>query len=179
MNTPLEIPTTHGWGRSITYDLTRRNLFMGFMTVILRSRILQVFILAVVVCCEILLIVSGLGSRSLSNTIILATLYFVVACVAILLSQAAMSAALAFLPKERGVLGRHTLEITEQGLLERSEFNESLHKWPAICRILSLCGYLYIYVSYGVYYQVPKRSLSSQELAAFEVALRAHAAGQS
>jgi hypothetical protein len=83
--------------------------------------------------------------------------------------------ATAFLFKQRGVVGKHVLQITEQGLVESTDFNESLHKWPSVCRILSLWGYLYIYVSDMNTHQVPKRYFSPQEIADFEGELRARA----
>jgi len=73
------------------------------------------------------------------------------------------------------VVGRHVLEITEEGLIERTDYNETLHRWPSIGRILSLCGYLYIYVSDTNAHQVPKGCFSPQEIETFEADLRTRA----
>jgi hypothetical protein len=157
----------------IIYDLTRGDLFIGFLTVILRNRMLQIIVLSFLVVSEIVVITFGLGSGLFSSAAVGCVFYAVVYCVLLSISLACMSLAMAYLPKERGVVGQHILEITEQGLVERTTFNESMHKWPAICRIVSQFGYLYIYVSYGVYHQVPKRRVPAREMTDFETQLQA------
>jgi hypothetical protein len=79
---------------------------------------------------------------------------------------------MAFVPKQLGLVGKHSLEITRDALVERTEFNETRHKWLAICRVKSIAGHLFIYVSDSVYHQVPKRELSPEELADFLAAIR-------
>ena len=162
---------------SITYNLTRGDLFCGLMTIVFRNRMLQVMIVSLIVFSEVL-VVFGLGARLFSSTIVLMVVLAFALCLGIFISQALLALAMAYLPKERGVVGEHTLEITEQGLIERTEFNESLHMWPAMYRIVSQLGYLYIYVSYSVYHQVPKRRVDAQQMAAFENELRARMAGE-
>jgi YcxB-like protein len=163
---------------SITYNLTRGDLFFGLMTIVLRNRMLQVSIVSLIVFSEVLVVVFGLGEGLFSSTIVLSVVFAFALCLAIFISQALLALAMAYLPKERGVIGEHTLEITEQGLIERTEFNESLHKWPAMYRVVSQLGYLYIYVSYSIYHQVPKRRVDAQQMAAFENELRARMEGE-
>lgn len=163
-------------GRSITFEVTRGDLFAGFLTVILRNRILQVYVFALIIIFEAILVGPFLYARSLFHNVVLAITYLLAYFMVLVISMTIIGLAQAFLPKQRGVIGQQTLEITEQGLIGRSDFNESLHRWPAICKILSRFGYLYIYVSDSVYHQVPKRCLSRQELAAFESELRKRAA---
>jgi YcxB-like protein len=163
---------------SITYNLNRGDLFFGLMTIVLRNRMLQVSIVSLIVFSEVLVVVFGLGEGLFSSTIVLSVVFAFALCLAIFISQAVLALAMAYLPKERGVVGEHTLEITEQGLIERTEFNESLHKWAAMYRVVSQLGYLYIYVSYSVYHQVPKRRVDAQQMAAFENELRARMAGE-
>src|ERR1051325_4422950 len=43
--------------------------------------------------------------------------------------QVVFQAVWLFLNKNRGVLGDHELEIRDDGLLERTSVNESLHRW--------------------------------------------------
>jgi YcxB-like protein len=163
---------------SITYNLTQGDLFFGLMTIVLRNRMLQVSIVSLIVFSEVLVVVFGLGEGLFSSTIVLSVVFAFALCLAIFISQALLALAMAYLPKERGVIGEHTLEITEQGLIERTEFNESLHKWPAMYRVVSQLGYLYIYVSYSIYHQVPKRRVDAQQMAAFENELRARMEGE-
>ncbi|TAK99654.1 MAG: YcxB family protein, partial [Verrucomicrobia bacterium] len=81
----------------------------------------------------------------------------------------------AFLMQHPGLVCRHTLEITEAGLIERTEVNESLHRWPNICRIFSFAGYLYVYVGQDNVHMIPKRDLTPAALAKFESDLRERA----
>jgi hypothetical protein len=117
----------------------------------------------------------GFTTRSFSLTVVGAVIYVIgfMGFMAVMLLLFGL--AMAFLLKQRGVVGQHVLEITEQGLIERTEFNENLHKWASICRIVSIFGHLYIYVGDMNSYQVPKRCFSPLEIAEFEADLRAHA----
>jgi len=79
------------------------------------------------------------------------------------------------IPKYRGLIGRHHLEITEQGLVERTDYNETLHRWPSIGRIVTLWGYVYIYVSDSNLHQVPRRYFQPSEIDSFVAELRRRA----
>ena len=120
---------------------------------------------------EFLIVAPGFGARPLSETMLHAMGYLVGFIGFLAVTQCILALANAFLLKHRGVLGEHVLEITEQGLVERTAFNEALHRWP-IGRILSLGGYLYIYVSDNNSHQVPKRCFSPEEIGGFEAELR-------
>jgi len=80
---------------------------------------------------------------------------------------------MSFLFKQRGVVGQHSLEITERGLSERTDYNENLAKWASIRRLHSTRRYLYIYVSDFNFYAVPKRCFANEKIAGFEADLRA------
>jgi hypothetical protein len=76
-----------------------------------------------------------------------------------------------------GVLGEHTLRVTDEGLVEKTEHNESLHRWSAYHRTVKSGAYLFLYVTEGMAHVVPlRRPLLEGDLAAFEAALRAHTA---
>jgi hypothetical protein len=172
MNTPSSIPPIIGPRRTITYEITRWDIFVNWMTVILRNRILQVFVLAMLVINGCLILASSLGRHSLVHLVIEAVIYLIVFVGILAFFQCVLGLANAFIPKHRGVVGRHILELTEQGLIERTDYNETLHRWPSISRVLSLGGYLYIYVSDTNSHQVPKRCFSPQEIDSFEADLR-------
>ena len=90
-------------------------------------------------------------------------------------ATAAMAMAITLLFPNRGILGRHVMEITEQGLREKTDMNDTLNEWSSICRVLSLWGYLYIYISEMKSYQVPERELPPGELEEFESEVRQRA----
>jgi hypothetical protein len=174
MNTPPQIPPPLPRHQSIRYQLTRGDVFANWMTIIFRNRMLQIFVLVALIINGCIW-APGFGARSTGFLVIEAGLYLVGFLGFLALVQAVMGAAHAFLAPLRGVVGEHTLEITDRGLIERTDCNETLHRWP-MGRILSLGPYLYIYVSDTNSHQVPKRYFSPQEISAFEAALRTHSA---
>ena len=172
MNTPPPIHPIIDPRRTITYEITRRDIFVNWMTVIFRNRILQIFVLVVLVFNGWLILAPGLGRHSLVRLVIEAVSCLIGFVGILAFFQCILGLANAYIPKHRGVVGRHIIEITEQGLIERTDCNETLHRWPSICRILSLGGYLYIYVSDTNSHQVPKRCFTRQEIESFEADLR-------
>lgn len=175
--TSSEIPPVINSGRSIKYELTRWDIFVGWMTILLRNRQLQIFMFVAIIVNEWLIVVPDFKTRSLLHNLFAAASCLVFFLGAIILVHAIMGLANAFLLKQRGLVGQHILEITNEGLVERTEFNETLHRWPSICRIVSLCGYLCVYVSDNNLHFIPKRRFSPEEIASFEADLRARATG--
>src|SRR5205823_3416125 len=83
------------------------------------------------------------------------------------------------LRKNREALGNHELEIREDGLLERSDVGESLHRWAGFHKVCSTRKHLFIFVTENLVHYVPMRSFSSsQEASRFrdEIKRRADAA---
>ena len=77
--------------------------------------------------------------------------------------------------KHTGILGEHTLRITDEGLVEKTEHTESLHRWSAYHRTIKSGAYLYLYITEGMAHPVPlRRPLIEGDLAAFEAALQEH-----
>ena len=172
MTTPPQIPPAISPHRTISYELTRWDVFVHWMTVILRNRILQVFVPAALIVDGWLVLAPNFGSQS-GSAFLLDTLIYIISFLgSIVFIQVVLGLANAFMLKHRGVVGRHILEITEEGLVERTDCNEALHRWPSICRIVSLFGYLYIYVSDDNSHLVPKRRFPPQEIEGFETDLR-------
>ena len=83
--------------------------------------------------------------------------------------------AMSFLLKQRGVICEHVLEITDEGLVERTEMNRTLHTWSSICRIMNIFGYLFVYVGDQNSHQIPRRCIPPEQMAVFEGELRARA----
>jgi hypothetical protein len=160
--------------RSITYELTRWDLFQNHSTILFRNRLLQVVILLAIVGTELVVLrgYSGAPLNFLLNASFSAICNLLGWLAVTLLL---LSLAISFVFKQRGVVGEHTLEITERGLSERTNYNENLSKWPSIRRLHSTRSYLYIYVSDFNFLSVPKRCFDKQIIAGFEAELRAFA----
>lgn len=58
--------------------------------------------------------------------------------------------------KLEGIVGEHSLEVTEAGLLETTRFNETLVRWEAFRPTQSTTRHVYIRASDSQWYQVPK-----------------------
>lgn len=63
-----------------------------------------------------------------------------------------------FLSKGKGVLGEHTLEATEEGLEERTEFNVSLQRWNGIPRVRKIGRSYLIFITEGSAHVIPPPS---------------------
>jgi hypothetical protein len=77
-----------------------------------------------------------------------------------------------FAGKGRGVLGEHTLRLTDEGLEETTEYNVSLHRWSGFGKCRERGGFFFIYVTDTMAHVVPlRRPLLEGDLAEFRRAL--------
>ena len=79
------------------------------------------------------------------------------------LVQVLMQVLWVFLNKNRGVLGNHDLEIRDEGLVERTNINESMFRWSGLHKLGRSRNYLFIYVTENQAHFVPLRCFSSDE----------------
>jgi hypothetical protein len=73
---------------------------------------------------------------------------------------------LLFLQKNRGVVGDHEFEIRDDGLVERTAFNESLHKWSGFHKVAGTSKYLVIYVTENNLHYIPLHAFATPQHAA-------------
>jgi hypothetical protein len=52
-----------------------------------------------------------------------------------------------FTGKAKGVIGEHTLEVTDEGLRETTEYNSSLYRWSGFHKMKQSSGFLWVYVT--------------------------------
>ena len=159
---------------TIRYTLDRNDLFRARVRALMRTRSLQIMMFI----CAAFAGYTNFNSPALRGqplmvkviaTAIAMTIPLAIGVITgllILFGQIAM--------KNRGILGEHELSITDAGLIERTEANETTHRWP-LHKIFATAHYLYIYVTDTNYHIVPLRAFSSpDQLAAFEAELRRH-----
>jgi hypothetical protein len=65
--------------------------------------------------------------------------------------------------KIKGVLGKHTIEISEQGIQETTEVNQSFFTWTGIYSIEYNNSYIYVFTGPTSAYVIPKSSFSNEE----------------
>ncbi len=76
--------------------------------------------------------------------------------------------------KNKGLVGEHVLSITNEGLVEQTEFNQNMHRWNGFHRVAQTRRHMYIYVTETNYYAVPlKRPLLEGDLVEFKKELLA------
>lgn len=56
-----------------------------------------------------------------------------------------------------GVVGEHTLEVTEEGMVERTAFNETVFRWQGFRPIRRSSTYFYLRPNDTMYFQIPRR----------------------
>ena len=78
-----------------------------------------------------------------------------------------------FTGRHRGVIGEHVIEIRDDGLMEKTSFNESLHRWNGLHKIVASRAAISVYVTEFQAHYIPLRAFPSKEEAArFEAELR-------
>jgi hypothetical protein len=76
--------------------------------------------------------------------------------------RSTLSAALAE-GKNRGVLGRHEIELRVEGLREATDVNDTTHAWRGIERIEADERFIFIYTQAMMAHAIPRRAFSSPE----------------
>jgi hypothetical protein len=72
----------------------------------------------------------------------------------------------------RGFLGEHELEIVDEGLIERTEYNESKAAWGGFDRIESNSQYTFLFVGPATAHVIPHNRLLSGDYKAFMTEFR-------
>lgn len=67
----------------------------------------------------------------------------------------------------KGVIGRHELEIDDDGLVERTEVNETRQSWRGVERIAETDEHAFIYISSMAAHVIPKHSMTVGDPDAF------------
>lgn len=57
----------------------------------------------------------------------------------------------------KGVFGQHEIEIDDEGLVERTEVNETRQSWQGVERVGETDEYAFIYISSVMAHVIPKR----------------------
>lgn len=89
--------------------------------------------------------------------------YFVIDFIFIFLLYHLLKLVIILIPSRRaGVLGKHIISISAEGLRETTSVNDSIHKWSGIIRIKSNKKYIYIYTDNAAAHIIPKRAFPTE-----------------
>lgn len=141
----------------LRYTLTRWDLFRAGLRAMLRQRALLFVAIPLLVFVWWSTYTSE-EDRELPKPVRIAVATLTAAtCAGVgVLAGVSIIGAQSFLRRDTGVLGEHTLEITDEGLVESTEVNRSLANWRTLFRIHETSRYAYIYISLGNAHVVPK-----------------------
>jgi len=158
---------------SIRYRLTKGDLFRWQIYQLVRNRVLM----SLFILCSALVVVLDLHQPDMAARSVGFKCFFVVFFVPLfggivfLLSLVPL-ALLVVLRRHRGLVGEHIVEIWEAGLAERTDVNESLHRWAGFHKLISTRKYFYIFVTDAMVHVVPKRAFATKDEArAFQTAI--------
>jgi|GEM_PF-1251274 hypothetical protein len=159
---------------TLSYEVRRIDLFSTWFTIFLRNRVMAGL---VIVPFGFILLTQFLSLRNMNLSPLTAVFVsgFTAGSYALgFLAIQAVVAGLMLLPqkRDRGVLGAHVLEITDEGLVESTEVNRGLHKWAGIYKIISGPCYLYIYTGRFAFFLVPRARCDPTHLNFFEKELQ-------
>ncbi|MBD9407250.1 YcxB family protein [Acidovorax sp. ACV02] len=64
--------------------------------------------------------------------------------------------------KNKTMFVEHTMEVTDEGLLEETKFNKSVFYWSGIVKLLQRPGFIALYISGHQAHLIPKRFFASK-----------------
>jgi hypothetical protein len=165
MDAPLnQLPPPLPAMASIRYRVTKFDLFRWQVYQLIRNRVLIGFFLL----CSAFLVVSDLSQPDMAARSLGFKCFFVVffaplfGAIVFLLSLVPL-ALLVAVRRHRGLVGEHVLEIGESGLAERTDVNESLHRWAGFHKLVSTRKYFYVFVTDAMVHVVPKRAFATKD----------------
>jgi len=65
--------------------------------------------------------------------------------------------------EKNGILGQRQYEITPEGLHVKTIANEGIQKWEGITSVRKTNSYIYLQVTYYLFYIIPKRSFDTPD----------------
>ena len=177
MTPPPVPPVTDAVPRAtIQYSLTRWDILRWHFYLLIRNRA----VIAFVAIASLGMVWNDLrtlemAARPIGFKVLYAVLFTsAMFCLVGIVTTLVMSCAVTF-KKLRGLLGAHELEIRDDGLVERTEFNESVHRWRGFHKIVTTGRYLYIFVTDNSVHIVPRRHFASgEDLGAFRDEIKRH-----
>ena len=153
----------------IRFSLTRFDLFKARTAALMSSRPLQVLLLLVAAFSGF----SGFTAESVAGKTVAYRIFFASLQIFLVLGFGFCSATLlnawqSFTAKAKGVIGEHTIEVTDEGLLETTDYNTSLHRWSGFHKMKRSSGFLWIYATETMAHIVPlERPLLEGDLSVF------------
>jgi len=149
--------------KTVKYSVNRWDILRWHFYLLVRNRVLAVFMLIATgffVWNDLKrpeLAEHGVGFRIFYGVFFAIIMLSIVGAVTMLLTALTI-----VFKKFRGFLGEHELEFREDGLIERTDVNESIHRWTGFHKFVVTRKYFYLYVTDNNVHVVPRRCFASQ-----------------
>jgi hypothetical protein len=161
---PLPPVTDAQKRKTIRYSLTRGDILRWQFYILIRNRVIMAFGLVVsLVTVWNDLRTPELAANSIGFKIFYAVFLTITMFCFVVLATMLMLVCMVMFKKYRGLLGDHELEIRDEGLIERTDVNESVHRWSGFHKIVRTGRYLYIYVTDNNVHIVPRCFFASEQ----------------
>jgi hypothetical protein len=163
--TPPEVPSVqeNPKGISVKYTLTRGDILRFQFYLLVRNRVLIAFLgIMHVFSLWMNLRSPEVAAQSTGFKIFYSVIFTCGMIVFVGVFTMLAIGTMVMVKKYRGFLGEHELEIREDGLMERTDVNESLNRWAGFHKIVRTTRYLYIYVTDNSYHIVPLKYFGSE-----------------
>jgi hypothetical protein len=149
--------------KTVKYSLNRGDILRWQLYALMRNRTLIFFglFLSLFLAWNDLR-APDLASRLIGFKILFALFLTIMMFCAVGLGTMSLMACMITFRRYKGLLGHHELEIRDEGLVERTDVNESLHRWSGFHKIASTGRYLFIYVTDNNVHVVPRRYFASK-----------------
>lgn len=159
---------------SVTFTLTRADLLrLNFRAVFRNPVIVVIYLLTAAMWVISMLAQPSIRERSVAYKIDFGTIAWAVVTVPFCVVMGLLIVAIVFLRNHRGVLGPHTITLSDEGLLEKTEFNEGRWNWSGILRVQTSNDFIFAFVNDSLVHLIPKRAFASPAAALeFETRLR-------
>ena len=130
----------------IRYSNTRFDVFQGKLFLTTYNRGLRLIESVIIVVLGWMLWRGSDSTYSVASRAFTVGLCLLFVVCVVLAARVLLVAVSVFLEKNKGLIGEHSLELKDEGLEERTEYNTSLHKWvsPMKIRTAGNCRLLYV-----------------------------------
>ena len=149
----------------IEVEITRKD-FQAFNKYVMKSRKIfraqGLIILAFLIVLMLLLNIKRITDvpYMIANLVVIIIIYFVL----VLILKPITSLMAKYIPKKSGrILGKRTFRISDEGLWELTEHNESLNRWKGVQTIEANDKYIFVFTDTHMGHIIPKRCFSSEQ----------------
>lgn len=149
--------------RKVTYQLDRRDVLGARLWVMAHNK----FILGICIVGSIFWPLREMTEPSFSGTSLGFKIFLVAAGFAgffvfMIVVQVLVQILFLFVRNNAGVVGTHEMEIRDDGLRQRTDVNESLHRWQGFHKIASTPGCIFVYTTQSNVEYIPRRAFASE-----------------